>query len=798
MPARPVRRALVAGALLTSLGAAALGGAAPVSAEPRDSLPRAPESLRAAVADGSSELSALPRGYVRRAPAGTRAGLRTGSSAPADGTGPVARGSLTTSPVSVINVTYRAEGGATWSEAAKAAFEAAVRVWERTIESAVPIEVSASACGVSSTSVDCGGFAGDPTLLGGAGPFDFRRNTQGTQSLVDDVFEPVALANARRGADTLPDDPDVVAAFNPGAKSRDGSAAFYFGLDGNPPDQQIDFKTVVLHEIGHGLGLVGTASVDGDGRATVGDREVNAGPDDPTPCTTCVRSGTSYDTFTYATSAAQAGNGGSRVLSLADGSEELKTALTGNSLYWAGQLARTAAGGGKVRLYAPFDFFAGTSYGHLDEASYAGEHPNGLMTPFIEPGESISDVGQIAMGMLADMGYAVPALRGARYTPVAPVRLLDTRTRLGTSADAPTTVGPAGVVDLRVTGTAGVPTDATAVVLNVTGVTPSTATDLRVYPTPVVLSPVPNVSNLNLAGGVTRANLVTVPVGNNGRVRLRNNAGSVAMVADLAGYYAPAAAATFTPAEPVRILDTRSATGTTATTPVGAGEFLDLAVSGGSSPVPADAAAVALTVTAVGATDATDVRAYPTPADGSGPPTVSNLNVEPGPPVPNVVVVKVGQDGKVRLRNAKGSVHLLADVAGWYDGDLAGGLFRPVTPSRVLDTRIRLGIPSTASTTVGPGESIALRVGGIAQVPSLASSAVLNVTGVAATTSTDVRVYPATATSVPRVSNLNLGRGQTAADLVMVKLGNRSVRLRNAEGRVALLADVAGWFGPPS
>lgn len=764
----------MAGALLTSLAAGLLGGAVPARAETRDSLAAAPQSLRAAVADGSSELTSLPRGYVRRAPADSPGGsLRTSSTAPSDGTGPVARGSLTADDVSTINVTYREETGATWTAEAKAAFDAAVSVWERTVESTVPIEISATALEFN-----------DPSLLGGAGPYDFRRNTQGTDSYVDDVFEPVALANAKRGVDTLPGEPDVVAEFNP---NLDG---LYFGLDGNPPDDQIDFRTVVLHEIGHGLGLVGTASVDGNGRATVGDREVNGD--------TGVRSGTSYDTFTYATTAAQAGNGGSRVLSLADGSSELKTALTGNSLYWAGQLARTAAGGGKVRLYAPFDFFDGTSYGHLDEASYAGEHPNGLMTPFIEPGESISDVGQIAMGMLADMGYAVPALRGARYTPVSPVRLLDTRTRLGTAADAPTTVGPGGVVDLRVTGTAGVPSDATAVVLNVTGVTPSSATDIRVYPTPVVLSAVPNVSSLNLAGGVTRANLVTVPVGNNGRVRLRNNAGSVALVADLAGYYAPAAAATFTPADPVRILDTRSATGTPGSTPVGPGQHLDLSVWGDGSPVPSDAAAVALTVTAVGATAATDVRVYPTPAGDTAPPTVSNLNVQPGAPVPNVVVVKVGQDGKVRLRNAKGSVHLLADVAGWYDGDLAGGLFRPVTPSRVLDTRIRLGVPSTASTTVGPGESISVRVGGIAQVPSLSTAAVLNVTGVAATTSTDVRVYPATAESAPRVSNLNLGARQTAADLVMVKLGSRSVRLRNAEGRVALLADVAGWFGPPS
>jgi hypothetical protein len=765
---RPLRRTLAAGTVVAALVAGTLAGAAPASAaapaEP-------PAGLRAAITGGQSGYGALPRSVVRRAGVARVGALRTAPTpAPSEGTGPVGRGSLTTNPVSTINVTYAQRNGAVWSDPAKAAFESAVQVWERTLESSVPIEILATATTFF-----------DPSVLGGAGPQDFRRNDKRTAAVSDDVFEPVALANARRGTDTLPGEPDVDAEFNPGL------SGLYFGLDGNPPADQVDFRTVVLHEIGHGLGLVGTGSVDSSGRATVGDRSVNGDSG--------VRSGTSFDTFAYATTAAQAGNGGKRVLSMADGSSELKTALTGGQLYWAGQLARTAAGGNEVRLYAPSEFFEGTSYGHLDESSYPGEDPNGLMTPFIENGESIHDVGQIAMGMLADMGYAVPALRGAKYTALDPVRVLDTREGLGAPQAR---VGAGGVVDLLVAGTRGVPADATAVVLNVTGVAPSAATDVRVYPTPVVLSAVPEVSSINLSPGVARANLVTVPVGNDGRVRLRNSSGTISLLADLAGFYAPTATSLFTAADPVRILDTRSQVGTTRTARVGAGEFVDLAVTGGSSPVPAGATAVALTVTAVSATTSTDVRVYPTPAGDATPPVVSNVNVRPGPGVPNVVIVKVGQDGKVRLRNESGGVHLLADVAGWYDASTTGTLFRPVSPSRILDTRSRLGTSSTAPTTVGPGQSVLLRVGGLAQVPSLASAAVLNVTGVSATASTDVRVYPATASTTPVVSNLNLASGQTAADLVVVKLGNRQVRLRNSSGQVGLLADVSGWFGPAS
>ena len=702
---------------------------------------------------------------MRRADVPAGAALRSSASQPS---GPTASGDLTAAPVSNIVVEF-VEDGAVWSTPAKAAFESAVQVWERTLESRVPIQVTATATTFS-----------DPSILGGAGPYDFFANTQGTTTFADDVFEPLALFNARTGEDAAPGEADIEADFNPGL------AGLYFGTDGNPPADQVDFKTIVLHELGHGLGLVGTASVAG-GSANIGSTTV--------PGRQGVRSSVSFDQFTYATTAAQAGDGGKRLLSMANGSAELKTALTGDQLYWSGQLARTAAGGGKVRLYAPTEFFQGTSYGHLNEDTYPGEDANGLMTPFIEAGEAIADPGQIATAMMSDMGYAMPTLRGAKYTALDPVRVLDTREGLG----ARKAVVPAGgVIDLQVGGLNGVPGDATAVVLNVTGVSPSATTDIRVYPTPVVLTPVPDVSNLNLVRGITRANLVTVPVGNNGRIRLRNNSGNVSLLADLAGFYAPAAASTFTAADPVRILDTRSKVGTDRTTRVGAGEFVDLAVTGGSSPVPAGASAVALTVTAVNATTSTDVRAYPTPTSDAPPPVVSNLNVRPGAGVPNVVIVKLGQDGKVRLRNQSGAVHLLADVAGWYDGNAAGSLFRPVVPSRILDTRSRLGTSPTAATTVGAGQAIALHVGGVATVPSLASAAVLNVTGVAATASTDIRVYPANATSVPTVSNLNLARGQTAADLVIVKLGERHVRLRNNSGSVALLADVAGWFGPAS
>lgn len=801
-PLSPGRRPLAVGLALLAVTAGSVTLATPTTAAPAapalGAFERTAGSLRAA-ADAAGKRDLLPRGTISIAP---QRGAALRSSGPSAFPAP-APARLTTTPQSTINITFINTAGNAWSDQAKSAFRAAADIWERTIESTVPIEIEATTESLP------------PGVLGGAGPYDFGRNDKNTTDLRDDVFEPVALFNARTGRDALPPgvdttgdgigdpNPDIEAVFNANL------GGLYLGTDGNVPADQIDFRTVVMHEIGHGLGLVGSAGVE--------DADLDGFDDDAYIGFTfpgeSFRNSLSYDQFVYATTPAQAGNGGQRVLSLADGSAALNTALTGDALYWSGQLARTANAGGKVELYAPSrcdvdgrtepcfpgesPFQPGSSFSHLDETVFASGGANGLMTPFLQRGEAFADPGQIGMGMLADMGYAVPAYGGAKYTSAAtPVRLLDTRSGVGAATAA---VGPGGLIDLQITGRGGVPAGATAVVLNVTGVRPTATTDIRVYPTPVTATPVPTISNLNLVAGVNRANLVTVPIGNNGRVRLRNTGGSVNLLADLAGFYAPAAASSFTAlTEPKRILDTRSAIGTTRRTAVPGGTSVDLKVTGVGG-VPIGATAVAMTVTGVSASNGTFVTVYPKPVDpAQAPPTASNINLSKGSTVPNVVIVRPDANGIVRLRHDSGTLHLLADVAGYYNGSTAGSLFRPVEPVRILDTRSRLGQPASSETTVGPGEVRTLTVSGRSQLPRLASSAVLNVTGIGGAVRTDVRVYPFTTTTVPTVSNLNLAPRQAAADLVITRLGSRAVKLRNSNGEVVLIADVAGWFGPAS
>src|SRR5262249_52213276 len=119
------------------------------------------------------------------------------------------------------------------------------------------------------------------------------------------------------------------------------------------------------------------------------------------------------------------------------------------------------------------------------------------------------------VGVIVDVdGYFTADTTHAGFVPLPqPTRVLDQ-----------TIAGP-GSQDVTVTGVVGAPANAVAVVLNLTAAGPTAGTYESVVPTPLVGTPA--VSNLNLAAGQTRANLVTVPIGTSGQITVFNSAGSV-------------------------------------------------------------------------------------------------------------------------------------------------------------------------------------------------------------------------------------------------------------------------------
>jgi hypothetical protein len=164
-----------------------------------------------------------------------------------------------------------------------------------------------------------------------------------------------------------------------------------------------------------------------------------------------------------------------------------------------------------------------------------------------------------------------------------------------------------------------------------------------------------------------------VKVGTGGQVSLFNGAGNTDVVVDVGGWFtdgsdAAAAGGQFTGLTPARVLDTRNGTGGFSVA-VGPGGVIQLLVAGQGG-VPAMSAtvpptAVVLNVTATNTTAGGFLTLYP--SDAASRPLASDLNWAPGVTVPNLVVVKVGADGRVAIFNGAGSTAVIADVVGWYN-----------------------------------------------------------------------------------------------------------------------------------
>jgi hypothetical protein len=255
----------------------------------------------------------------------------------------------------------------------------------------------------------------------------------------------------------------------------------------------------------------------------------------------------------------------------------------------------------------------------------------------------------------ASAGVAGPRALGAGasagFVGVTPFRLLDTREGNG-APQGP--VGPGGVVDLQVTGRGGVPAaGVSAVVLNVTAVGPSASGYVTAWPTG---EPRPTASNLNFVAGETVPNLVIVKVGAGGRVSLFNLTGTTHLAADVSGYYTTASQ--LVPVTPTRLLDTRSGLG--GVTGPTSGKVDVQAV--GQAGIPQGATSVILNVTVDQPTGDGYLTVWPT---GFDQPVASNLNFQAGQTVPNLVIAKIGSEGKISYYGYGGRMQVIMDVLGY-------------------------------------------------------------------------------------------------------------------------------------
>ncbi len=201
-----------------------------------------------------------------------------------------------------------------------------------------------------------------------------------------------------------------------------------------------------------------------------------------------------------------------------------------------------------------------------------------------------------------------------------------------------------------------------------------------------------------------------------------------------------------------------------------------------------------LNITAVDQSASTYLTVFPA---GSPRPSASNLNPTPGFIQPNLVIAKVGAGGEVSIYNDVGSLHLIADVQGWFPSG-AGAAYQPLDPARLLETRLggsTIDGQSNGVGQLGPGETVTLMVAGRGGVPaSGAASVVVNITAVNQTQHSFLTAF-ASGTVRPNTSNLNPRPGLTATNLAVVSVGvDGKISIFNSVGSVDVIVDVMGWF----
>jgi hypothetical protein len=246
------------------------------------------------------------------------------------------------------------------------------------------------------------------------------------------------------------------------------------------------------------------------------------------------------------------------------------------------------------------------------------------------------------------------------------------------------------------------------------------------------------------------------------------------------------------PLPPTRILDTRTGNGAPAA-PLGPGSTLTVQVSGRGGIPATNVAAVVLNVTVTNTTGNSWLIVYPT-ADPQ--PLSSNLNWTHGQTLANLLEVGLGDSGQLNIYNQAATTDVIFDVAGYVPAVTTtlgpSGLYKPVVPQRILDTRTGNG---GYTGPLGAGASIDLQVAGRGGIPSSGVSAVaLNVTVTGPTSWSYLTIYPSGG-SVPLASNLNFVGGQTVANRAVVELGsNGQIGIFNGFGSTQVVVDVNGWF----
>ncbi len=280
-------------------------------------------------------------------------------------------------------------------------------------------------------------------------------------------------------------------------------------------------------------------------------------------------------------------------------------------------------------------------------------------------------------------GYFTTDAVGGGFVPVDYTRLIDTRSGLGGRTGVLSAGG--GSHKFKLTGTV-IPNGTRAAFLDLVVTDAAGQGWIGVHP--------PGGSNnrsvMDYAAGTT-SHGISVPLDANGEVTITNNGASpVHVVATATGYFTTSstAGAGLRTLAGKRKLDTRLAgTGS----PLIANATVDVALG-----LPAGTVAL-VNLTVFENSKVGSLRAWPVGGTEPGA-SLTNYPAPGGAPRSGLAAVRVGTDGKIRIRNVSGgTTHILVDLQGWYGEAPAGTATATVD---AVDKRAAAAVADTPQGTV--------------------------------------------------------------------------------------------------
>jgi hypothetical protein len=272
---------------------------------------------------------------------------------------------------------------------------AAANKWAATLTSSVPITIRGAWVAQSCTA--------NSAVLAAAGTQTIWRNF--LHAPLPNRWYPAALANKISGTDLDPTTADIVANFNVnlGQSGCLTGSFFYLGLDNNHGNNP-DLFTVLLHELGHGLGFQNFTSGD-TGNFIAGFPSI-------------------WDDFLF-------DNSTNKTWIQMTPLERVLSAVNTGHLVWAGinvhaavpQVLQPSGGSfvgtdsiGRPLMYAPGTIQPGSSVSHFDISL----SPNQLMEPNLNPSltHEVTTPLDLTLALLMDIGWDTP-------DAAAPVRQSD-------------------------------------------------------------------------------------------------------------------------------------------------------------------------------------------------------------------------------------------------------------------------------------------------------------------------------------------------------------------------------------